>query len=79
MDVRMFTVGPVQENCFLFRQDGSNEALIVDPGEEAPKLLGAIEELGVDLKAILLTHTHFDHVGAVAPVAKATGAPVYCP
>jgi len=79
MDVRMFTVGPVQENCFLFRQDGSAEALIVDPGEEAPKLLGAIEELGVDLKAILLTHTHFDHVGAVAPVAKATGAPVYCP
>ena len=79
IDVRMFTVGPVQENCFLFRQDGLNEALIVDPGEEAPKLLGAIEELGVDLKAILLTHTHFDHVGAVAPVAKATGAPVYCP
>jgi hydroxyacylglutathione hydrolase len=79
VEVRMFTVGPVQENCFLFRQDGSNEALIVDTGEEAPKLLGAIEELGVDLKAILLTHTHFDHVGAVAPVAKATGAPVYCP
>jgi hydroxyacylglutathione hydrolase len=79
MDVRMFTVGPVAENCFLFRQDGSAEAVIVDPGEEAPKLLGAIEELGLDLQAILLTHTHFDHVGAVAPVAKATGAPVYCP
>jgi glyoxylase-like metal-dependent hydrolase (beta-lactamase superfamily II) len=79
MDVRMFTVGPVAENSFLFRQDGSNEAVIVDPGDEAPKLLGAIEELGVDLQAILLTHTHFDHVGAVAPVAKATGAPVYCP
>jgi hydroxyacylglutathione hydrolase len=79
MDVRMFTLGPVQENCFLFRQDGAKEALIVDPGEEAPKLLGAIEELGVDLQAILLTHTHFDHVGAVAPLAKATGAPVYCP
>jgi glyoxylase-like metal-dependent hydrolase (beta-lactamase superfamily II) len=79
MDVRMFTVGPVQENCFLFRQDGAKEGLIVDPGEEAPKLLGAIEELGIELQAILLTHTHFDHVGAVAPVAKATGAPVYCP
>jgi glyoxylase-like metal-dependent hydrolase (beta-lactamase superfamily II) len=79
MDVRMFTVGPVQENCFLFRRDDSKEALIVDPGEEAPKLLGAIEELGLDLQAILLTHTHFDHVGAVAPIAKATGAPVYCP
>src|ERR687889_1315724 len=79
MDVRMFTVGPVMENCFLFRRDGSDKALIVDPGEEAPKLLGAIEQLGVQLEAILLTHTHFDHVGAVAPVAKATGAPVYCP
>jgi hydroxyacylglutathione hydrolase len=79
MDVRMFTVGPVAENCFLFRQDDAGEAVIVDPGEEAPRLLGAIEELGLDLKAILLTHTHFDHVGAVAPVAKATGAPVYCP
>lgn len=79
MDVRMFTVGPVQENCFLLRQDGSDRALIVDPGEEADKLLGAIEALGVTLDAILLTHTHFDHVGAVAPVARATGAPVYCP
>jgi len=79
IDVRMFTVGPVAENSFLFRQDGSTEAIIVDPGDESPKLLGAIDELGLDLQAILLTHTHFDHVGAVAPVAKATGAPVYCP
>lgn len=79
MDVRMFTVGPVQENCFLFRREDSDRALIVDPGEEADKLLGAIDALGVTLDAILLTHTHFDHVGAVAPVAKATGAPVYCP
>jgi glyoxylase-like metal-dependent hydrolase (beta-lactamase superfamily II) len=79
MDVRMFTVGPVQENAFLLRRDGSDRALLVDPGEEAPKLLGAIEALGVTLDAILLTHCHFDHTGAVAPVAKATGAPVYCP
>lgn len=75
----MFTVGMVAENTFLFRRDGADEALIVDPGDEAEMLLGVIDELGVDLKAILLTHTHFDHVGAVAPVAKATGAPVYCP
>jgi hydroxyacylglutathione hydrolase len=79
MDVRMFTVGPVQENAFLFRQEGSDRALLVDPGDEAHRLLGAIDELGVQLDAILLTHTHFDHVGAVAPVARATGAPVYCP
>ena len=79
MDVRMFTVGPVQENAFLVRRDGAQQAVIVDPGDEAPKLLGAIEALGLELEAILLTHCHFDHVGAVAPVARATGAPVYCP
>ena len=79
MDVRMFTVGPVAENSFIFRRDGSDRALIVDPGDEAPKLLGAIEQLGVTLDGILLTHTHFDHVGAVAPVARATGAEVWVP
>jgi len=75
----MFSVGPIQENCFLFRRDGSDRALIVDPGEEADRLLGAIDELGATLDAILLTHTHFDHVGAVAPIAKATGAEVWVP
>ena len=75
----MFTVGPVQENCFLFRREGSDRALIVDPGEEADKLLRAIDALGVTLDGILITHTHFDHVGAVAPVARATGAEVWVP
>ncbi len=79
MEVRGFTVGPVQENAYLVRADGSDRALLVDPGDEPDRLLGAIAELGVGLDAILLTHTHFDHVGAVAPVARATGAPVYCP
>jgi hydroxyacylglutathione hydrolase len=79
MDVRMFTVGPVAENCYIARRDGSDRAIIVDPGEEADKLLGAIDALGVKLDAILLTHTHFDHVGAVAPVARATGAEVWVP
>jgi hydroxyacylglutathione hydrolase len=79
MDVRMFTVGPVAENSYIFRRDGSDRALIVDPGDEPDKLLGAIDALGVTLEGILLTHTHFDHVGAVAPVAKATGAEVWVP
>src|SRR3982751_1570878 len=79
MDVRMFTVGPVQENCYILRRDGSDRALIVDPGDEADKLLGALDALGVSLDGILLTHTHFDHVGAVAPVAKTTGAEVWVP
>src|SRR5947207_684464 len=79
MEVRMFTVGGVQENCYLFRRDGSSEALIVDPGDEAPKLLNAIEQLSLQLKGILLTHTHFDHIGAVAPMAEATEAEVWVP
>jgi hydroxyacylglutathione hydrolase len=79
MDVRMFTVGPVAENTYIFRRDDSDRALIVDPGDEADKLLAAIDGLGVGLEGILLTHTHFDHVGAVAPVAKATGAEVWVP
>jgi hydroxyacylglutathione hydrolase len=79
-DVRCFTVGPVQENCYIVRADAqAKEAVIVDPGDEAQRLLEAIEELGVRIEGILLTHTHFDHIGAVAPVAEATGAPVYCP
>src|SRR2546425_10597614 len=77
MEVRMFTVGPVQENCFVLWREGSKRALIVDPGEEEGKILGAVEQLGLDVEAILVTHCHFDHIGAVSPVAKATGAPVY--
>jgi hydroxyacylglutathione hydrolase len=79
-DVRAFTVGPVQENCYIVRTDaGSSRAVIVDPGEEAERLLAAAGGLGVEIEAILVTHCHFDHIGAVAPVASATGAPVYCP
>jgi hydroxyacylglutathione hydrolase len=79
IDVQMLTVGPVQENCFIARLEGADHAVIVDPGEEAPRLLREIASQGLTLDAILLTHTHFDHVGAVAPIARATGAPVYCP
>jgi glyoxylase-like metal-dependent hydrolase (beta-lactamase superfamily II) len=79
-DVRAFTVGPVQENCFIVRADAEQtRAVIVDPGDEPERLLAAIDSLGVQIEAILITHCHFDHIGAVAPVARATGAPVYCP
>jgi hydroxyacylglutathione hydrolase len=79
VDVRAFTVGPFQENTFILRGDGSDKALVVDPGDEPDLLLGAIEQLDARVEAILITHTDVDHVGAVAPLAKATGAPVYCP
>jgi hydroxyacylglutathione hydrolase len=79
MRVGMYTVGPVQENCFLVAADTGDRAIMIDPGEEAPRLLSEIAAANVTLEAILLTHTHFDHLGAVAPVARETGAPVYCP
>ena len=80
MDIRMLTVGAVAENTYIFRRDDSDTALLIDPGEEADRILATLDQLGIaKLEAILLTHTHFDHIGAVAPVAKATGAPVYCP
>ena len=79
MDVRAFTVGPFQENTFILRRDGSRKALVIDPGDEPDLLLGALEQLDAEVDAILITHTDIDHVGAVAPLAKATGAPVYAP
>jgi hydroxyacylglutathione hydrolase len=80
LDVRMFTVGPVRENCFIVRRKDDPTAVIVDPGDEADTLISAIDRLGIQtVEAILITHTHFDHIGAVAPVAKATNAAVYCP
>jgi hydroxyacylglutathione hydrolase len=75
MPIQCLTVGPLQENCWIVRAD--DRALVVDPGDEADRILTATR--GLTVEAILLTHTHFDHVGAVAAVARATGAPVYCP
>jgi hydroxyacylglutathione hydrolase len=80
LDVRMFAVGPVQENAYIVRADAaSKRAVMVDPGDEPERLLAAVKELGVEIEAILITHCHFDHIGAVAPVARATGAAVWCP
>jgi len=77
MDVRCFTVGPLQENCWIVRREDSDRALVVDPGDEGDRLIAAVD--GLTVEAILLTHTHFDHVGAVAQLARHTHAPVYCP
>jgi hydroxyacylglutathione hydrolase len=79
LEVSQLTVGPIAENCFVFRAEGSERALVVDPGEEPDRILAEIERSGAEVEAILITHCHFDHIGAVKPVAEATGAPVYCP
>jgi hydroxyacylglutathione hydrolase len=78
LDVQMITVGPVAENCFVLRHEGSGHGLIVDPGDDPDRILATVEEMGAKIEAILITHCHFDHIGAVSPVATVTGAPVYC-
>jgi hydroxyacylglutathione hydrolase len=77
METRCVTVGPLQENCWIVRRDDSDRALVIDPGDEAERLIQEIA--GLEVEAILLTHTHFDHVGAVAALARHTQAPVHCP
>ena len=81
LDVRMFTVGPVQENCLHRAPQGRSERGDRRPRRRGPEAAQRARERSAieTVEAILLTHTHFDHVGAVAPVAPATGAPVYCP
>lgn len=79
LEVRQLTVGPIAENCFIVRKEGADKVLVVDPGEEAERILAEIEQTGAAVEAILITHCHFDHVGAVAPLARSTGAPVYVP
>jgi glyoxylase-like metal-dependent hydrolase (beta-lactamase superfamily II) len=80
MKVAYLTVGPVAENTFLVINDeAENAALLVDPGDEPESIAQAIEETGADVKAILLTHTHFDHVGAVKPMVDKLGVEVWVP
>jgi glyoxylase-like metal-dependent hydrolase (beta-lactamase superfamily II) len=74
--VEMLVLGPFQSNCYLVRAADESTGIVIDPGAEPDRILGRIADWpGVE--AILLTHAHLDHVGAVAEVARATGAPVY--
>jgi hydroxyacylglutathione hydrolase len=73
-------VGPLEENTYIVRSSPDSRcAVMIDPGEDAERLLSAVHELDVEIEAILITHCHFDHVGAVAAVAGETGSTVYCP
>ena len=79
VSVASITVGPVAENCHVLFREGSTDAVVVDPGDQIERLTEFLLGLGVTCEAIILTHTHFDHVGAVAPLAAASGAEVWCP
>jgi glyoxylase-like metal-dependent hydrolase (beta-lactamase superfamily II) len=70
------TVGPLEENCWLLIDAVTRQAVAVDPGDEAERVLAAIAEHGCTLHEIWLTHAHFDHVGAVAALLRERDVPV---
>lgn len=76
MIVRQLPVGPLQANCYLVADEASRRAAVIDPGDEAPLILQVVEQLHLLVEVIILTHGHFDHIGAAAVVKKATGAPL---
>jgi len=69
-------VGPLQCNCTILFDEERREALVVDPGDEAPRILKALTDLNARTLALLHTHGHFDHIGATSDVAEATGAAI---
>jgi glyoxylase-like metal-dependent hydrolase (beta-lactamase superfamily II) len=76
MRILTLPLGPLQTNCFILGDDETKDAVVFDPGDEAPKVLAALQAHGWSLRHILLTHAHFDHIGGVAGVVEATGAPI---
>ena len=76
MIVRTLTAGPVETNCYLVGCDQTRQAVVIDPGWDAASIIAAAHTLELTIKLILLTHAHFDHIGAVTDLKEATGAPV---
>ena len=74
MKLKSLEVGPFVSNCYIIGSE-SGEGIVIDPGAEAGRILKAIKELKLDIKLIVATHGHIDHVGAVDEIKKATGAP----
>jgi hydroxyacylglutathione hydrolase len=76
MKVHTYTVGPMQENTYLVVDEGAGRAVFIDPGDDAKRLLAALESTGARLDAIWLTHAHMDHVGAIAEIVRSHPIPV---
>jgi hydroxyacylglutathione hydrolase len=70
------TVGPLQCNCYILGDEATREAIVVDPGEEAGRILALVNRHRLTVRTIVQTHAHFDHVGAGGPLREATGAEV---
>ena len=76
MICRGLTVGPLATNCYIVGSESGKEGVIIDPADEAEVILAEVKSLGLDIKFIILTHGHFDHIGALKAVKEATGAEV---
>lgn len=70
------TLGPIETNCYVIGDEATKEAIVIDPGDESEILLEALRARDWQVRYVLLTHAHFDHIGAVADVVEATEAPV---
>lgn len=77
MLIQSLQVGEIGTNCYLLMDEATQEAAIIDPGDEAPRILRMANDAGAKVRYILLTHGHFDHTLGVEGVQKATGATVY--
>lgn len=76
MEVKTYSIGPLETNVYIII-DSNNQAVIVDPASQAQALIKIIDELSIQLKGILVTHCHYDHVSAVDTLAKHYNVPVY--
>ena len=77
MFVRALAVGPFQENCYLLGDSATRDAVLIDPGDEAERLIGALEQEAWTLRALWITHGHIDHVGGIAAIKRRWNVPVY--
>lgn len=77
LHIHTLTLGLFQVNCYIVCKEGSDRCVVIDPGYDAKKILAFLEEKTLHLDAILLTHGHFDHVGAVKDLAADTDCKVF--
>lgn len=75
--VNCFVVGSVQTNFYFIHREGSGEAIVFDPADLGDRLCDELDKRGIEVKAIFLTHAHFDHIMGLAAMKERTGAPVY--
>jgi len=77
MLIKTLVVGPIDTNCYIVTDENTLECAVVDPGDESNVILDYVEDNKLKVRAIFLTHGHFDHTMAARAVSEATGAPIY--